>query len=73
MLQQVKKMAEAQKVAVRNARRDANKAIDALEKAKSISEDDAKEVKERIQKVTNKHETDIDSVVTTKTKEIEEV
>jgi len=60
-------------VAVRNARRDANKAIDALEKAKSISEDDATEVKERIQKVTNKHESDIDAVVVTKTKEIEEV
>ncbi len=73
LLQQVKKMAEAQKVAVRNARRDANKAIDALEKAKTISEDDATEIKERIQKLTNKHETDIDAVVATKTKEIEEV
>ena len=73
MLQQVKKMAEAQKVAVRNARRDANKAIDGLEKAKTLSEDDAKETKDRIQKVTNKHETDIDAVVTAKTKEIEEV
>jgi len=73
LLQQVKKMAEAQKVAVRNARRDANKAIDGLEKAKTISEDDAKEVKERIQKSTNKHETDIDAVVTAKSKEIEEV
>ncbi len=73
LLQQVKKMAEAQKVAVRNARRDANKAIDALEKAKTVSEDDAKEVKDRIQKVTNKHETDIDAVVAAKSKEIEQV
>ena len=73
LLQQVKKMAEAQKVAVRNARRDANRAIDAVEKAKTISEDDAKEVKDRIQKVTNKHETDIDAVVTAKSKEIQEV
>ena len=46
---------------------------DGLEKAKTISEDDAKEVKDRIQKVTNKHETNIDAVVTSKTKEIEEV
>jgi len=73
LLQQVKKMAEAQKVAIRNARRDANKAIDTSEKAKTISEDDAKEVKDRIQKVTNKHETDIDAVVTAKSKEIQEV
>ncbi len=73
LLQQVKKMAEAQKVAVRNARRDANKAIDAAEKAKTVSEDDAKEVKDRIQKVTDKHEKDIDAVVAAKGKEIEEV
>ncbi len=73
LLQQVKKIAEAQKVAIRNARRDANKAIDTAEKAKTISEDDAKEVKDRIQKVTNKHETDIDGVVTAKSKEIQEV
>jgi ribosome recycling factor len=73
LLQQVKKMAEAQKVAVRNLRRDANKAIDGAEKAKTVSEDDAKEVKDRIQKVTDKHEKDIDAVVASKSKEIEEV
>ena len=73
LLQQVKKMAEAQKVAVRNARRDANKAIDAAEKAKTVSEDDAKEAKDRIQKVTDRHEKDIDAVVAGKSKEIEEV
>ena len=73
LLQQVKKMAEAQKIAIRNARRDANKAIDAAEKAKTVSEDDAKEVKDRIQKVTNKHEADIDAVVTAKSKEIQEI
>jgi ribosome recycling factor len=71
--QQVKKMAEAQKVAVRNARRDANKAIETQEKEKKISEDDAKGAKDRIQKVTKKHEDDIDAIVAAKVKEIEEV
>ncbi len=70
---QVKKMAEAQKIAVRNARRDANKAIDASEKAKSLSEDEAKDAKDRIQHLTKKHEEQIESLVAAKTKEIEEV
>ncbi len=70
--QQVKKLAEAQKVAVRNLRRDANKAIDAEEKAKTVSEDAAKDVKDRIQKLTDKHEKDIDAVAAAKTKEVEQ-
>ncbi|MBI4718035.1 MAG: ribosome recycling factor [Planctomycetes bacterium] len=73
LVQQVKKMAEAQKIAVRNARRDANKAIEAEEKGKTIGEDDAKEAKDRVQKATNKFEAEIDGVVSAKTKEIEEV
>lgn len=73
LLQQVKKMAEAQKVVIRNARRDGNKAIETAEKAKTVTEDAAKEAKDRIQKLTTKHEAEIDTVVTGKTKEIEEV
>ena len=73
LVQQVKKMAEAQKVTVRNARRDANKTIDVAEKAKTVSEDQAKDAKDRIQKATKKHEDDIDAVVKTKTAEIEEI
>lgn len=73
LVQQVKKMAEAQKVAVRNSRRDANKAIDAEEKAKNASEDEAKDAKDRVQKLTKKHEDAIAEIVTAKTKEIEEV
>jgi len=73
LVQQTKKMAEAQKVAVRNTRRDSNKAIDAVEKAKTASEDEAKDAKDRVQKLTKKHEDEIDSLVSAKTKEIEEV
>jgi len=73
LVTQVKKLAEAQKVAVRNVRRDGNKAIDAQEKAKTVSEDEAKEAKDRIQKLTNRFENEIDAVVSAKTKEIEEV
>ena len=73
LIQQVKKLAEAQKIAVRNTRRDSNKAIEAAEKAKSVSEDEAESVKERIQKTTKKHEDEIDALIAVKTKEIEEV
>ena len=73
LLQQVKKMAEAQKIAIRNARRDANKAVETLEKAKTVTEDDSKESKERVQKLTTKYEAEVDAVIVAKTKEIEEV
>ena len=73
LAQQVKKMAEGQKISIRNARRDANKAVDAAEKAKSISEDEAKDCKERIQKLTKKYEEEIDKVAAAKAKEVEEV
>ena len=70
---QVRRLAEAQKVFVRNARRDGNKAADAAEKAKTMSEDEAADIKDRIQKLTKKHEDEIDGLVTVKAREIEEV
>lgn len=73
LVTQVKKMAEEQKIVIRNARRDANKAIDATEKEKTISEDDAKAAKDRVQKLTKKHEDEVDAVVKEKQKEIESV
>ncbi len=71
MVLQVKKMGEAQKVVVRNARRDANKAADAAEKAKEISEDQSKDLKDVVQKHTKKYEDEIQSILTAKAKEIE--
>ena len=73
LVQQVKKLAEAQKIAVRNARRDANKAADAAEKAKTLSKDQTKDLKDGIQKLTKRHEDDIESILAAKSKEIEEV
>ena len=69
---QVKKMAETQRVAVRNARRDANKTIDAEKKDSILTEDDAERGKESIQDLTNKYEKQIDAVLVAKTKEIQE-
>ena len=47
-----KTQAEAQKVAMRNVRRDANDAVKKLEKDKKISEDDMKQGLDKIQKAT---------------------
>lgn len=71
----VKNMGEKQKVAVRNARRDANKHIDQLEKDKSahISEDSAKDAKNEVQELLKKYEAKIDELVESKTKEIQEI
>ncbi len=73
LVQHVKKLAEAQKTAIRNVRRDANKAIDAEEKAKAVNEDDAKNCKERVQKLVKHTEDEVDKLVSEKTKEIETV
>lgn len=45
LVKTLNKRAEESKVSVRNIRRDANEAIKKLEKAKSITEDDAKKLK----------------------------
>ncbi|MSR28895.1 MAG: ribosome recycling factor [Phycisphaerales bacterium] len=72
---QVRKMAEESRVAIRNERRDANKAIDLLAhdaKAK-ISEDAATKAKEYIDELTKKVALRIDELSDKKVKEIEEV
>ena len=51
----VSKKAEEAKVAVRNIRRDANDALKKEEKAKTITEDDAKQGQDKIQKLTEKN------------------
>ncbi len=69
----VKKLAEAQRVAIRNARRDANKLVDAEEEEGTIPEDDAEKLRERIQKLTEKYEKQVDDLLAAKTKEIQAV
>jgi ribosome recycling factor len=56
MVNRIKELAEEAKVAVRNIRRDGNKAADQEEKSKVLSEDDRDQVKEEIQELTKKFE-----------------
>ena len=73
LTQQIRKLGETQKVAIRNARRDANKQIDAEKKDKVLSEDDADRCRENVQQLTNKYESKVDELVEAKTKEVQEV
>jgi ribosome recycling factor len=58
MVARVKDLCEEAKVAIRNIRRDGNKAADKSEKDKILSEDLRDSVKEEIQEMTKKYETD---------------
>jgi ribosome recycling factor len=61
---------EGAKVAVRNLRRDANDAVKKLVKDKLASEDDQKRAEADVQKVTDKHIAEIDTLVAAKEQEI---
>lgn len=67
---QCKKFAEEAKVALRNARRDANKAADNEEKEGLITEDEAKTCKEQIDELIKTYEHKLDEVIEHKQKEI---
>jgi len=68
-----KKMAEEQRVAVRNVRREANDQIKALQKNSKITEDDRDGGLEDIQKSTDDYVKKIDDMLAAKDKEMLEV
>ena len=70
---QLKKMAEAARVAIRNARRDGNKEVDRQERASVLTEDEAKKGKDDIQNLTRKYEESVNELLKAKTEEIEEI
>jgi len=70
---QVRKMAEVARVAIRNVRREGNKQIDQEQKASQISEDQAADAKDDIQKLTKQYEGKIAETLEAKVREIEEL
>ena len=72
MAKKVKELAENAKVSCRNVRRDSNKHVETEEKAKTMSEDDAKKAKDKVQDVLKQYEAKADEVAAAKTKEIME-
>lgn len=73
MVKLVKNEAEEARIAVRNARRDANNQFKELLKKKDISEDDERRAQDNIQKLTDKNITEVDRIVAVKEKELLEV
>ncbi len=69
----IKKMGEESKIAVRNTRRDANENLKKLKKDGKIAEDEWKKAEDNMQKITDKHIKDIDSIIEIKESEIMEV
>ena len=61
---------EKAKIAIRNVRRDGMEALKEDEKRKEISEDERKRLEDDVQKMTDKHVADTDSVVEKKVQEI---
>ena len=66
----MKKRGESAKVAIRNIRRDANDAVKKQSKANEISEDESKELEDKIQKLTDKYISEIEESIDNKSKEI---
>lgn len=75
LMTSVKHMGEQAKIAIRNARRDANRHIEqvAKDKAQHVSEDETEQAKEDVQELVRKYEKQVDDLVEAKTKEIQEV
>ncbi|HEX3313288.1 MAG TPA: ribosome recycling factor [Gemmataceae bacterium] len=70
LVSRIKKSSEDAKVACRNIRRDANKALEAAEKAKTLTEDDLDKGKESVQALLKSYEDKITELADKKSKEI---
>jgi ribosome recycling factor len=68
----IRELTEEAKVSVRNVRRDANKSADQEQKDKLMTEDERDQVKEEIQELTKKFETQASDLATAKETEVME-
>src|SRR5256885_10627075 len=73
MAAQCKAMAETAKVAIRNARRDANKLVETEEKGGVMTEDESEKAKEQVQELTKSYEAKVEELIEHKRKEVMEV
>lgn len=73
MVKIVSKLGEEGKVAVRNVRRDAMKAIEKLEKDGGISEDQRKDLENAVQKLTDEYVKEIEGLAKSKSDELTKV
>lgn len=72
MVSRIKELSEEAKISIRNIRRDSNKVIDTAEKEKQIGEDDRDRMKEDIQELTKKYETEATELAKSREAEVME-
>jgi ribosome recycling factor len=70
MVGRIKDLAEETRVSIRNIRRDGNKAIEALEKAKTIGEDERDSGKDKVQELTKKFEDKVNEMAKAREAEV---
>ena len=70
LVKDVKKKGEEAKVAMRNIRRDANDAVKKEAKANEISEDEQKQLEDKIQKLTDTYVAKVDKAIEGKSAEV---
>lgn len=70
MVARTKDLSEESKIAIRNVRRDANKHADAGEKDGDMSEDDCKSLKDDVQELTKRFETQANDLAAAKEAEV---
>ena len=73
LVKQCKTYAEEARVAVRNARRDANAAVERAAKEDSLPEDEQRRAEAEIQKLTDKYIAEVDEVFKKKEAEVMEI
>lgn len=69
----VKKMAEENKIQLRNSRRDANNSLKELEKNNEISSDNLHDYQDEVQKITDEYIKKVDKILAGKEEEIMEI
>jgi len=72
LVARIKDLTEEAKVAIRNIRRDSNKATEQAEKDKKIGEDTRDDVKDDVQELTKKYETNASKLAKTRESEVME-
>ena len=70
MVTRIKELAEEAKISIRNIRRDGNKAAEQAEKDKTISEDSRDDIKDQVQELTKKYETQVSEMSKAREKEV---
>ena len=70
LVKDVKKKGEADKIAIRNIRRDGNDAFKKLAKSEDVSEDEIKQLEDELQKLTDKFVKTVDDMIDAKSKDI---